>query len=140
MNNPVRVLFVCDGGSARSRMAEGLLRAAGDEFEPCSAGIEAEAVPSEAGEVMNEIGIDIGTEPTPALNDFEEKQFDYVIALCDEANTACLSFSRDAHNLHWTCPDPTLMQGGREQQLAAWRAARDALKRQIDNWLAEVRQ
>ena len=105
MHTPVRILFVSDGGSARSRMAEALLRGmGGDHFEVHSAGIEAQALNPLAVEAMHEIGIETGSGATQALNDFEDLQFDYVISLCDEAKSACLSFPRDAHNLHWTCP------------------------------------
>lgn len=141
MHTPIRVLFVCDGGTARSRMAEALLRQqGGDRFEVHSAGIEAEALSPLAVEAMREIGITLDDSPTPALNDFEDMQFDYVISLCDEAKTACLSFPRDAHNLHWVCPDPGEVQGTAEQQHAAFRQARDNIKQMVNAWLKELNE
>ncbi|MBI1285931.1 MAG: arsenate reductase ArsC [Thiobacillus sp.] len=136
MHKPIRILFVCDGVSARSRMAEALLRAADDErFEIHSAGIEAEALNPLAVEIMREIDMDIPNEPIAALNDFEDMQFDYVITLCDEAKASCLAFPRDGHNLHWTCAVPGVDKGSDEQQRAAYRQVRDTLKQQIKAWL-----
>jgi arsenate reductase len=141
MHEAIRVLFVCDGGSARSRMAEAMLRAAGgDRFEVRSAGLEVEALSPLAAEVMHEIDINLTGTPTHLLNDFEDTQFDYVISLCDEAKASCLSFPRDAHNLHWTCPDPTLAQGTHQERLAAYRRARDDLKRQLESWLETMKK
>lgn len=139
MHTAVRVLFVCDGGTARSRMAEGLLRRLGGErFEVHSAGVEAEPLTPLAVEVMSELGIQLDNSPTAALNDFEETPFDYVITLCGEARSACLAFPRDAHNLHWTVFDPDQVQGTDEERRAAYQQARDELHRQIENWLATV--
>lgn len=141
MHTPIRVLFVCDGGSARSRMAAALLRAtSGDRFEVFSASVEAEALSPFAVEAMREIGITLDDSPTLALNDFEDMQFDYVISLCDEAKTACLSFPRDGHNLHWTCSDPGEAQGTAEQQHAAFRQARDNIKQLVNAWLKELNE
>jgi arsenate reductase len=139
MHTPVRVLFVCDGGTARSRMAATLLRAAaGERFEVYSAGIEEEPLNPLAVDVMRETGSELENTPTPALNDFEEMQFDYVISLCDQAKTVCLSFPRDGHNLHWTITDPTLPGGSQLEQLAAYRQARDTLNKQVQAWVEEM--
>jgi len=139
MHTPIRVLFVCDGGTARSRMAEALLRRmGGDRFEVHSAGIEAEALHPLAVEVMREMGVALDDSPTPALNDFEDMQFDYVISLCDEAKTACLAFPRDGHNLHWTCPDPGEAQGTVEKRHAVYRQARDDINQLVQAWLEEM--
>jgi len=141
MHTPIRVLFVCDGGTARSRMAEALLRQqGGDRFEVHSAGVEAEALSPLAVEAMREIGITLDDSPTSALNDFEDMQFDYVISLCDEAKTACLAFPRDGHNLHWVCLDPGEVQGTAEQQHAAFRQARDNIKQMVNAWLKELNE
>lgn len=136
MHTPVRVLFVCDGGTARSRMAATLFRAAaGERFEVHSAGIEEEALNPLAVDVMREMGIELDNTPTPALNDFEEMQFDYVVSLCDQAKTVCLSFPRDGHNLHWTIVDPILPEGSQLEQLAAYRQARDTIDKKVRAWL-----
>jgi len=120
-------------------MAEALLRGmGGGGFEVHSAGIEEEVLSPLAVEAMHEIGIEAGSGPTQALNDFEDLQFDYVISLCDEVKSACLSFPRDAHNLHWSCPDPTLEEGTRDEQLAAFRRTREQLQQQLKDWLAEM--
>lgn len=136
MHTPVRVLFICDGGTSRSRMAAAQLRAtAGNRFEVYGAGIEAEALHPLAIEVMREIDIRLDDTPTPELNDFEDMKFDYVIALCDEAKSSCLSFPADVHNLHWTVIDPSLKQGTQAEQLAAYRETRDDIRQQLRIWL-----
>ena len=136
MHKPIRVLFVCDGGPARSRMAEALLRSkGGDRFDVHSAGIELESLNTLAVEVMAELGIDLETGDIAALNDFEGMQFDYVISLCDEVKSSCLAFARDIHNLHWDCADPTIVEGDVEQQRAAYRNARDTLEQHVQSWL-----
>lgn len=122
-------------------MAAALLQNAADKrFEVYSAGVEAEAINPLAIEVMRETGITLDNTPTPALNDYEEMQFDYVISLCEEARTACLSFPGDRHNLHWHCPDPELEQGTQAEQLAAFRHCRSQLQQMVEHWLADVNQ
>lgn len=138
MHTPIRVLFVCDGESTRSKMAEALLRSLGDaRFAVHSAGIEAEAVNPAAIAVMQESNIPLDAAPVAALNDFEQQQFDYVISLCDAAKSACLSFPRDGENLHWTVasPDPAASP---EQQQQRYRQMRDQLRQHITTWLARL--
>jgi len=139
MHTPVRVLFVCDGGTARSRIAEALLHnLGGDRYDVYSAGIDAEDIDLCALEVMREIGIKLNNTPTQALNDFEDMQFDYVIALCEEAKSACLDFPRDGHNLHWVCPDPSLEPKTKNDQLMAFRNVRLHLQHLIEGWLSDM--
>lgn len=136
MHTPVRVLFVCDGGADRSRMAAALLsNMGGERFEVHGAGIEMEPLNPLAVEAMREIGIILDDAPTPSLNEFEDMQFDYVITLCDEAKSACLAFPRDGHNLHWSCADPSIDLGNTEQQSEAFRQLRDALVQLVQRWL-----
>lgn len=140
MHQPIRVLFVCDGGSSRSWMAEVLLRNLGGEnFSVHSAGLEPEAVHPLATKAMQEIGMPVTEQTVKHINDYEETQFDYVIALCDQAMESCLAFPRDIENLHWECPNPLDVQGAEETQLDAFRVVRDQLQKRIKAWLSEVR-
>lgn len=141
MHNPTSVLFVCDGGSVRSRMAEGLLRSlGGEDFEVYSAGIEAEDLNIQAVEIMREIDIVIDNSPIQSLNDFEDIQFDYVITLCEQAKESCIAFPRDSHNVHWECSDPSAEKGDIEKQRTAYRLARDELKHKVSEWLEALQK
>ena len=98
-----RVLFLCTHNSARSQMAEGLLRhLAGDRFEVVSAGTEATFVRPEAIEAMAELGADISGQESKALERYLGEPFDYVVTVCDDANEACPTFPGAKHRLHWS--------------------------------------
>src|ERR1700693_2197016 len=99
-----KVLFLCTGNSARSQMAEGLLRhKAGGRFEVHSAGTNPTTVRPEAGAVLNELGIDISNQSPKSVAEFKGRQeFDYVITVCDAANEACPVFPDTARRLHWS--------------------------------------
>lgn len=141
MNHPIRVLFLCDGNADRSQMAEGLLRALGGKrFEAYSAGIEPAGLSPFAVAVMGEIGIDISAHSSKDLNVFEDRQFDYVVTLCQSARDSCIAFPRDAHNLHWQCRDPSEARGNTSERMEAYRAARDELRSMIGQWLEEIRR
>jgi arsenate reductase len=93
MKDKKRVLILCTGNSARSQMAEGLLRHdAGDEFEVESAGVEPSHVRPQAIEAMREIGIDISGHRSKSVAEFSGQEFDYVITVCDNANERCPVF------------------------------------------------
>ncbi|HLZ48282.1 MAG TPA: arsenate reductase ArsC [Candidatus Limnocylindria bacterium] len=127
-----RVLFLCTHNSARSQMAEGLLRSlGGDRFEVHSAGTEATAVRPLAVEAMREIGIDISRQTSKSLDRFREDRFDTVITVCDEANESCPVFPNATGRLHWSLPDPSKATGSKDEQLAAYRAVRDELRSRI---------
>src|SRR5262245_2288607 len=93
MNQPKRVLILCTGNSARSQMAEGILRNDGAEkYEVLSAGVNPSFVRPEAILVMNEIGIDISDARSKSVEEFAGREFDYVITVCDNAKEACPVF------------------------------------------------
>ncbi|MGH2358509.1 MAG: arsenate reductase ArsC [Candidatus Limnocylindria bacterium] len=124
-----RVLFVCTHNSARSQMAEGMLRSwAGDSFEAFSAGTEAGALRSEAVAVMGEIGIDISGQRSKPLDPFVGQDFDWLITVCDEAKEACPVLPGVSNQAHWSIDDPSAAGGSPEERLAAFRAARDVLR------------
>ncbi len=123
-----RVLFLCTHNSARSQMAEGLLRArAGDRFEVASVGTEATGVRPEAVAVMAELGIDISDRQSKTLDRFLGERWDYVITVCDQANESCPIFPGAAQRLHWSFPDPSQAAGDEQARLAVFRQVRDAI-------------
>ncbi len=123
-----RVLFLCTHNSARSQMAEGLLRhLAGDRFEAMSAGTEATRVRPLAVRVMDEIGVDISGQESKTLERYLGEPFDYVITVCDDANEACPVFPGAKHRLHWSFEDPSRAEGSEEERLAVFRAVRDRI-------------
>jgi arsenate reductase len=133
-----RVLFLCTHNSARSQMAEGMLRhLAGDRFEPHSAGTEATHVRPLAIRAMDEIGIDISGQESKTLERYLDESFDYVITVCDDANEACPFFPGAANRLHWSLEDPSRARGSEEEQLAVFRSVRDRIKDRVQAELVD---
>jgi arsenate reductase len=134
-----RVLILCTGNSARSQIAEGLLRNdAGDRFEVESAGTNPAGVRPEAIAVMEEVGIDISRQRSKNVSEFGGQQFDVVLTVCDHAREACPVFFGDARRLHRGFDDPAAVQGSDEQRLAAFRRLRDDLREYLRNHLIDV--
>ncbi len=132
MSDKRRVLFLCTHNSARSQMAEGLLRhLGGDRFEAFSAGTQATPVRPLAVRAMAELGIDISGQQSKTLDRYLDEPFDAVITVCDQANEACPVFFGAKERLHWSFPDPSKAEGTDEQQLAVYRAVRDAIRARI---------
>jgi arsenate reductase len=130
--NKRRVLFLCTHNSARSQMAEGLLRdLGGHRFEPFSAGTEATHVRPLAIRAMAELGIDISSQESKTLERYLNEPFDAVITVCDQANEACPVFFGARERLHWSFPDPSKAAGTQEQQLEVYRQVRDAISDRI---------
>jgi arsenate reductase (thioredoxin) len=133
-----RVLFLCTHNSARSQMAEGLLRhLAGDRFEAFSAGSEATHVRPLAVRAMDELGIDISQQESKVLDRYLQAPFDYVITVCDQANASCPIFPGGRNRLHWSLPDPSQAQGPEEERLAVYRGVRDQLRTLIATQLLQ---
>src|SRR5918999_1489245 len=131
-----RVLFVCTHNSARSQMAEGMVRAWGkDRFEPYSAGTEPGTVREEAVEVIREIGIDIGEHTSKSVTGFMDQPFHWVVTVCDDARENCPVFPGAEESAHWSIPDPSIVDGDREERLEAFRKARDDLRDRIHIFL-----
>jgi arsenate reductase len=123
-----RVLILCTGNSARSQMAEGLLRSfGGDRFEVVSAGTKPSVVRPEAIAVMSELGLDISNHRSKHVREFDGQHFDCVITVCDNANESCPVFPDDTRRIHWSFPDPVAVEGSEAERLAAFRGVRDAL-------------
>lgn len=131
-----RVLFLCTHNSARSQIAEGLLRKmAGDQFEVFSAGTEQTRVQPLAIEAMRESGIDISGHRSKTLDEFAGDTFDYVITVCDRANESCPIFPGTTERIHWSFDDPTAVIGTDEQKLRAFRTVRDAIQQRLRMFL-----
>lgn len=140
-----KVLFLCTHNSARSQMAEGLLRAIyGEEYEAYSAGVVATSVDPRAVKVMKEIGVDISSQRSKSSQEFEDTVFDLAVTVCDRARQACpicstrlelpssLPKARDL--VHKSFEDPAGAVGSEEEQLLAFRRVRDEIK----DWIAQA--
>jgi arsenate reductase (thioredoxin) len=126
------VLFVCTHNSARSQMAEGLLRDRyGDRYEALSAGTERTHVRPLAIEAMREIGVDLSGHTSKTVEDLGDRDFDVVVTVCDSAREAC-PYVPARHTLHESFPDPSAATGSDEERLAVFRAVRDQLAAWID--------
>lgn len=133
-----RVLILCTGNSARSQMAEGLLRhQAGDRYEVFSAGTHPSAVRREAIAAMKEIAIDISGHRSKSIAGFAGQEFDFVITVCDNANESCPLFPGRTQRLHWPFEDPAALQGSEQERLAAFRTVRDQIRERISVFLNE---
>ena len=129
MREKKRVLILCTGNSARSQMAEGLLRhIAGERFEVWSAGVEPSHVRPQAIEAMREIGIDISDHRSKSVDKFTRQEFDYVITVCDNARERCPIFPGKAERIHWSFDDPAAAVGDEEARLNVFRRVRDEIE------------
>ena|ERR1035437_7478937 len=121
----IRVLFICTGNSARSQIAEALLRDfGGADFEAFSAGTEPKAVNPLALRVLDEIGIDWSEARSQSVMEFIGQPFDYVITVCDRARQTCPIFPGEHNALHWGLDDPAEVEGTDEARLDAFRRTR----------------
>jgi arsenate reductase (thioredoxin) len=128
-----RVLILCTGNSARSQMAEGLLRhTAGDRFDAFSAGTRPVGLNPNAVKAMAEIGIDISKHRSKSVDEFAGQRFDYVITVCDNAKEACPIFPGAATRIHQSFRDPAAFPADR--QLDAFRSVRD----EMAAWLSKI--
>lgn len=129
MADKKRVLILCTGNSARSQMAEGLLRSdAGERFTVESAGTKPSTVRPEAIAVMQEVGIDITSHRSKHVDEFAGQNFDYVLTVCDNAKESCPVFFGKTTRLHHSFNDPAAVEGSEEKRLGAFRKVRDELR------------
>ncbi|HKB79293.1 MAG TPA: arsenate reductase ArsC [Thermoanaerobaculia bacterium] len=127
-----RVLFLCTHNSARSQMAEGLLRElGGDAFEVFSAGTQATRVHPLAIEAMHDLGIDISHQQSKTLDRYRGENFDSVITVCDRANEQCPIFPADPARIHWSLEDPSAAAGDHDRRLSVFRRVRDEIQVRI---------
>ena len=135
-----RVLFLCTGNSARSQMAEGLLREyAGDRFEAHSAGLEPKGINPLTIRVMEEAGVDMSGHTSKGFETYLGKVlFQYLITLCDDAEKNCpTTWPGVSSRLHWHFEDPAALAGTEEEKLAKFRQVRDQIDQKIKALVVE---
>lgn len=135
------VLFLCTGNSARSQMAEAILRAkAGDRFEAASAGMEPKGVNPLTLRALAEVGIDTGGLYSKPSGDFLGKvAVRYAVIVCEKANQHCPRiYPFAAQTVYWPFEDPAAFEGTEEERLAKFREVRDLISARIDEWLGDV--
>lgn len=125
-----RVLILCTGNSARSQMAEGLLKHISEGgYDVESAGTKPSLVRPEAIAVLKEIGIDISTNRSKSVEEFAGREFDFVITVCDNASENCPYFPAQTKLIHHNFADPAAVEGDEETRLQAFRKVRDEINR-----------
>ncbi len=130
------VLVLCTGNSCRSQMAEGYLRAfGGDDLKVYSAGVETHGVNPRAVEIMSRDGIDISMQTSNHVDEYLDRQFDYVITVCDHAREVCPVFPSEAQQLHQDFPDPAKAAGDQAQVMQAFALTRDMIKAYCQNFI-----
>ncbi len=133
----LRVLILCTGNSARSQMAEGLLRHDGSaRFEVFSAGTHPTQVRAEAITAMRELAIDISTQRSKSVDEFAGQSFAYVITVCDHAREHCPLFPATTHRIHWSFTDPAAAVGDTATRLAVFRRVRDEIRARLREFIA----
>jgi protein-tyrosine-phosphatase len=136
---PVRVLFLCTYNSARSQMAEGLLRKlGGDQVEAFSAGSEPTSIHPLTAKVMAELGIDVSEHRSKHLNEFIGQTFDYVITVCDRVREVCPVFPTDPQQIHWSIPDPAAVEGNQRVRERAFANTANELTTRIQFFLLVI--
>ncbi|HVG33374.1 MAG TPA: arsenate reductase ArsC [Pyrinomonadaceae bacterium] len=140
MSKRKRILVLCTGNSARSQMAEGLLRSDGgsSRFEVFSAGTHPGSVRPEAIEAMREIGIDISAHRSKSVDEFVGQQFDYLITVCDNARESCPVFPGQVERIHWSFDDPAAAEGDKEMRLAEFRRVRDEIRARLKAFISSA--
>lgn len=127
-----RVIFICTHNSARSQMAEAMLREFGGEtFEAFSAGTEAAGIRPETIQVMKEIGLDISGQRSKTIDEFRGQSFEWFITVCDQAQQTCPVLPGVQEVAHWSIEDPSLAEGTPDERLAAFRRARDLIRNRL---------
>ncbi len=139
MSEQKRVLILCTGNSARSQMAEGLLRClAGGRVEVFSAGVEQSFVRPQAIEAMRERGIDITNHRSKSVDEFVGQKFDYVITVCDNARERCPVFPGRYERVHWSFDDPAAAEGDAEAVMAVFRRVRDEIEGRLREFTGQA--
>jgi protein-tyrosine-phosphatase len=139
LERPYRVLFLCTHNSARSQMAEGILRASGGErVEAFSAGSHPSAVHPLTIGATAAMGIDISGQHSKSMDAFIGQQFDAIITVCDQVREVCPVFPEDHRQVHWSIPDPSAVEGSPEIQFGAFRSVAADLSTRINYFLRTI--
>lgn len=138
---PIRVLFVCTGNSARSQMAEAVLgRLGGPDFDVRSAGTEPKPLHPMTVRVLGEIGIDWSGARSKSVVEFLDEPFDHVITVCDAARQVCPVFPGAHANHHWGFEDPAAAEGTEEERLAVFRRILGQISARVKPFIAVARR
>jgi arsenate reductase (thioredoxin) len=135
------VLFLCVENACRSQMAEALLRrAAPEKFDAFSAGLRATSVDPVAISVMEELGIDISGARSKSIEEFSEKEFDFIISVCGlDSEESCPVFMGRAKNrLNWLIPDPSVARSAGEDVVKTFRSVRDQIEDRVERFVIQV--
>ena len=128
-----KVLFICTHNSARSHMAEGLLRKLyGNRYYVRSAGTDPTEVNPLVVKVMAEVAIDISDHQSSSIQDLLDQEWDYIITVCDRANESCPFFPGGKQKIHRGFEDPAAVNGSEEEKIVAFRQVRDEIRRWIE--------
>lgn len=134
-----KILILCTGNSARSQMAEGLLKhICNNECDVYSAGTIATYVRPEAIKALAEIGIDISGSRSKSVDEFAGMEMDYVITVCDNAKQNCPYFPAKTKLIHQAFEDPAFVPGD-EERLNAFRRVRDQLKIYLEQFYETIK-
>lgn len=139
MSEPLRVLFICTGNSARSQMADALLRQLSHgQIEAFSAGSEPrpEIHPLARRAVQDLFGLDMAGQYPKRLDEFLGRRLDYVISVCDRADASCPIFPGDTERIHWSFEDPAAVEGTEEEKRRAFENTAKDLAGRIRVWLS----
>ena len=137
--SPVRVLFLCTHNSARSQMAEGLLRKLGGNLvEAFSAGSEPTAMHPLAIKVMAGVGIDLHQQRVKHLSEFSGQDFDYIVTVCDQVREVCPVFPGDPQKIHWSFLDPAAIEGDIQKQEKGFKETANQLTTRINYFLLTI--
>ena len=136
MSENKKILFLCTGNSARSQMAEGLMRFLGEaDWKVWSAGIFPSYVHPLAIRAMEEIGIDISGQTSKSMDQFLNETFDYIVTLCNHAAMACPAFPGQGKRIDWSFEDPASAIGTIEERFVVFRRVRDEIRHRIEEFL-----
>ncbi|MDQ3711147.1 MAG: arsenate reductase ArsC [Acidobacteriota bacterium] len=139
MSKKKKILILCTGNSARSQMAEGLLKhIRQNEYEVFSAGTKPSIVRSEAIKVLAEIGIDISKNRSKSVDEFADEEIDYVLTVCDNAKENCPYFPAQTKLVHHSFADPAEVEGDEETRILAFRRVRDQIQEYLNDSFVEI--
>lgn len=138
-NEKKSILVLCTGNSARSQMAEGLLKhICKGKYNVYSAGTHPSIVRSEAIEALAEIGIDISNNRSKSIEEFAESRIEYVLTVCDNARENCPYFPAETAVIHRSFEDPAHIEGSEKERLEAFRQVRDEIKNYLPEFLKKI--
>ena len=134
-----KILVLCTGNSARSQMAEGLLKhITKGEYEVFSAGTKPSIVRPEAIKVLSEIGIDISGNRSKSVDEFDQEKIEYILTVCDNAKENCPYFPAETKLTHRSFDDPADVSGNEEKRLEMFRKVRDQIKTYLENEFVKI--